>query len=314
MAEWCKEAGLSEQRRQQLEAILTFDPDHAQARAALGYSKYGSQWMTPEEFMRGQGYVRANGGWRSRQEVELESLKRQQELAQKDWRRKLKIWFDQLDGRRSADALANIRAIRDPLAAPALADFLQDQSTPRPIRMLCLECLAELPPGLADGTLIEMSLREADANLRDRCLDELKRSGSRIALARYTRELNSKDNRIVNRAALCLQRMGNPEVTLPLINALITQHKFIVQQGQPPGSMGATFGGGSSGTGDGGGLGGLSMGGKPKLIKADLRNETVLAALASLNPGVNFGYDQGAWKRWYVETHTTVDANLRRDF
>ena len=57
----------------------------------------------------------------------------------------------------------------------------------------------------------------------------------------------------------------------------------------------------------------MSMGGKkPTMIKKDLNNSEVLAALTSLHNGVNFGYDQAAWKRWYIQAKTTVDVNLRR--
>lgn len=312
MSEWCKEAGLTAHRKRHLEEVIKLDPDHEDARAALGYSRYGSRWMTQEEFLRGQGYVRAAGGWKLRQEVELDAIKRQRELGEKEWRRKLKIWFDQLDSpRRSSDALANIQAVRDPLAAPALSEVLANPRAPRQVRLMCLDILNKLPPGLAEATLIQLATSEPDGNLRDRCLDELKRSESRTAIMKFKHDLQSKDNRLVNRGALCLERMGEQAATRELIDALITQHKFLVSQGSP-GSMGATFGGGG-GSGGNGGLGGLSMGGKPKLMKADLKNEMVLAALTSLNPGVNYGFDEAAWRRWYVTTHTTFDVNLRRD-
>ena len=314
MAQWCKEAGLTANRTHHLQEIIKLDPDHEEARTALGYSLHGSRWMTQEEFLRSQGYVRTPNGWKLRQEVELGMLERQRELGEKEWRRKLKIWFDQLDSpRRSSEALANIQAIRDPLAAPALAEVLANAKAPRQVRLMCLEVLSKLPPGIAEMTLINLAANEPDENLRDRCLDELKRAQSKTAIAKFTRDLQSKDNRVVNRAAICLQRMGDPSVTRELIDALVTSHKFIIQQGSGSGSMGASFGGANGGSGGDGGLGGLSMGSKPKLVKADLKNEMVLAALTSLNPGVNFGFNEDAWRRWYVETHTTVDVNLRRD-
>jgi len=314
MAQWCKEAGLTSSRTHHLQEVIELEPDHEEARTALGYSKHGSQWMTQEEYLRSQGYVRTPNGWKLRQEVELGVHDRQRELGEKEWRRKLKIWFDQLDSpRRSSDALANIQAIRDPFAAPALAEVLSNTKAPRQVRLMCLDVLNKLPAGIAEMTLINLATNEPDANLRDRCLDELKRADSRTAIAKFTRDLQSKDNRVVNRGAICLQRMGDPSVTRELIDALITSHKFIIQQGSGPGSMGATFGGGGGGSGGDGGLGGLSMGSKPKMVKADLKNEMVLAALTSLNPGVNFGFNRDAWRRWYVDTHTTVNVNLRRD-
>jgi hypothetical protein len=39
----------------------------------------------------------------------------------------------------------------------------------------------------------------------------------------------------------------------------------------------------------------------------------VLAALVSLHPGVNYRYDIEDWRRWYIDTHTSTNINLRRD-
>jgi hypothetical protein len=68
----------------------------------------------------------------------------------------------------------------------------------------------------------------------------------------------------------------------------------------------------NDGSGGGGG-GGFGMG-TPKPIKTKVtnQNDQVLAALNSLFPGVNFGFDEAAWKRWYAQTHEPPKVNLRR--
>src|SRR5262245_47766576 len=73
IAEWCKEAGLVQQRRRHLQEVIKLDPNHVEARKALGYQRYGSEWLTQEEFMDSHGYVRYKGAWRVRQEIEIES-------------------------------------------------------------------------------------------------------------------------------------------------------------------------------------------------------------------------------------------------
>lgn len=309
MAEWCKDAGLLSLRKVHLAEIIKLEPDHAEARLALGYANFGGRWMTTEEFMQGQGYVRSQGRWMLRQDVELAAADRDRELAEKEWRRQLKTWVDQLGRKRGDEALQAIREIRDPAAVPAICEIVADVKVPIELRTLCFEVLTRIPSGGANRMLMELAMKEPNANLRDKCLDELRRRGVVEAVAFFTKGLSSKDNAVVNRAALCLGSFGNPEATLALIDALVTQHKFQVTTGQAPGSMGASFGGESGG----GGMGGLSMGGKPKIVTADLKNELVLSALAVLNQGVNFGYDEAAWKRWYIQTHTTVNVNLRRD-
>ena len=39
----------------------------------------------------------------------------------------------------------------------------------------------------------------------------------------------------------------------------------------------------------------------------------MLTALALLHPGVNFGYDEERWRKWYVEQTTAKNIDLRRD-
>lgn len=313
MAEWCKEAGLLDERKRHLATVITIEPDHKAARTALGYSEIGGRWMTQEEFMHSQGYVRSKGAWRSQQEVELEARARETERLVKQWRRDIRNWLDQLgDSDRQSDiARAELAAIRDPLAGPALADILADAKQPKATRIACLDMLAKLPPGLASATLVKLAMDDRNEDIRDRCLDELVRQGAHTVLPAFLAELNHKDNTRVNRAAHCLQRLGDPSATLPLINALVTEHKFIINpDGASGGGTPINF---NAGGGPGqGGMGGLSMGSKAKLIKTDLKNDQVRMALSNLHPGVNFHFDEEEWRAWYIENFTSTRPNLRR--
>jgi hypothetical protein len=313
MAQWCKEAGLTAERKRHLAEVIARESDHAEARAALGYSKFGSRWMTQDEFMRGQGYVRSKGAWRLQQEVDLDAIARDRELKEKAYRRDIKRWFEQLGGRLGDEALENLKTLRDPLAAPAISEILADSSNPRDMREFCLDMLAKLPPGLANATLIKLAMEDPDANIRDRCLDELHRIGAADAVAKFQQDLKSKDNKRVNRAGWCLQRMSEREATLSLIDALVTKHEFIINPDGGSGGGGTPINFNAGGGPGQGGLGGLSMGSKAKRVKMDLKNKGVLDALAYLHPGVNYQYDEDAWRKWYIETFTTTRVDLRRD-
>jgi hypothetical protein len=61
------------------------------------------------------------------------------------------------------------------------------------------------------------------------------------------------------------------------------------------------------------GAGGLNAG-APKPIKQTVirKNDQVLAALTTLHAGVNFHFDEDAWRQWYTETHEPANVNLRR--
>jgi hypothetical protein len=309
MAQWCRDAGLTAQRKFHLEEIIKLDSDHEEARLALGYGRFANGgWMTPDEYMQRQGYVRHRGAWKLPQEIELESREREFELADKQWRKQLKIWIGNLDSdKRAADARANIQNIRDPAAAIALADIVNDDKNPIDIRLMCLEVIGKLPPGLVTGTLIQLSLHDPIENLRERCLAEIKRQGAHLAIPVFVKELGNKDNKIVKRAAIGLHVLGATSATKALIDALVTTHKLVIPGN--PGQMGGSFGNGAN---DSGGLGGLSMGQKTQVFKRDIQNDEALSALTSLHPGVNFGYDKDAWRRWFMSSKGSLAPDLRR--
>jgi hypothetical protein len=306
LAQWCRDAQLTSQRKFHLEEIIKLDPDHEQARLALGYGRFDNGgWLKPDEYMLKQGYVKSNGQWKLPQEIEIDARAREFDVADKQWRKQLKIWLGNLNSKRLGDdAIAGIQGIRDPNAAPALADILADDAQPRAIRLMCLDVIGKLPPGAAIDTLIRLSLHDNDENLRERCLAEIKRQGSQRAVAMYVKELKNKENVIVRRAAVGLHVLEASSATQALIDALITTHKLVVKGN--PGQMSASLGS------DTGGMGGLSMGQKTQVYKRDVQNEEVLAALTSLHRGVNFAYNKDAWRQWFMSQKTSLNADLRR--
>jgi hypothetical protein len=310
MAEWCKDAGLSDERQRHLRAVIEIEPNHEEARKALGYRRIGSRWLTQEEHMLQQGYVRYKGAWRLRQEIEIESRETQQELAIKKFRKDLRMWLEQAasGGRHADTAERNLKAINDPAAATPLAEIVGDASQPRKARLRCLAILSQVAPEAATATLVRVAMEDADEGLREACLEVLAQLGPQESLADFIKELKHKDNARINRAAECIQRIGGQEATLALINALVTEHRVQVQQGPPPGSMTTTFSPNGSP-----GAGGLAMGGKTQIVKQQRKNGDVLAALASFYPDVNFQYDVEAWRQWYIKSRTTTDIDLRRD-
>jgi len=309
LAEWCKEAGLLEARRRHLQAVIAVNPDHAEARKALGYQRFPTKpgWLTQDEYMQSLGYVRYKGAWRTKQEVEIEADEAQYELKVKQLRKDIRRWFEQLaSGGRHADAAdRDLAAINDPDAAPALAEILSDASNPRVVRERCLAILSKLPPGLATGALINLALNDSDGNIQDECLDELKRGGTGSVLPVFINQLKSKENSRVNRAGDCLQRLGDPAATLALINALVTTHTEQVSPGTGPGGISTSFSPTGGGT--------FGMGSKAQYSKRKRENPSVRNALTSLHPGVNYQFDVEAWRSWYIQSKTTSKVNLRRD-
>jgi hypothetical protein len=310
MAEQCKDRGLKAQRDQHLHRVLELEPNHKDARYALGYSRVDDRWVKSDEFMTAQGYVRYRGTWRIAQDVALEQRADREDRQVRDWRQKVKTWRTWYAKGRGNDqaAVDNLRAVTDPLAAPALAELLADENAPYELRKLCIQILGRLQAPAGVTAFIQASLADTDPNLRDACLDQLSKFGTQAAVREFLRQLHSANNDKVNQAAYCLGVLRQPESTLPLIGALETEHKYLVQQGGNPGQMTLSFG-----SGPGGGGNSFGVGGRPKIVTKVLKNEQVLHALVTLHPNVNFGYDIDRWRRWYIDNHTSQPLTLRRD-
>ncbi len=168
-----------------------------------------------------------------------------------------------------------------------------------------------MPAHNSASTLIKVAMKDPDEELRDKCLDELRRQRSTLALHSFMKDLKSKDNKVVRRAARCLGILGDVEATVPLIDALVTSHKFAITPGGNPGQIGAGFGGPTDGSG--GGLGNFSFGSpKPQIVTRKIPNDEARNALTSMHPGVNFGFDQKQWKAWVIDNKTSADVDLRR--
>jgi hypothetical protein len=304
LAEWCKEKSLPRGRQIALERVIELNPDHKQARIALGYSQLDGQWIQPDEARKKRGYVNYHGQWLLPQEIELLEKKHADDLAEKKWFTTLKQWRNWLDDPTKADqARDNIKQITDPTAVRALVQSLDTEKT-RDVCVWYIQALGKIGPA-AVRTLVEHSLDDPDEEIRLSCLDQLIGQPTQAATPLYVNALRNKDNVQVNRAGYALGRLGDKSAVAPLIDALITTHKFTTIEGAGnPNQMSAGF----SKTGGGG----LSMGSSAKIIKRDLNNQQVLDALVALT-GSNFGFDKSAWRNWYSSQQKPGAIDARRD-
>ena len=263
----------------------------------LGYSQIDGRWVQPDQLMQECGYVRYKGRWLLPQEVELEEKRHKNELAEKQWFTNLKRWRGWLDEPgKVAQVREEISKIDDPLAVAALAQTLKTEPR-QEMRVWCLQALGRIKTADAIKVIVDQSLRDDnEEEIRLTCFDELSGDAARIAVPQYVGALRDKDNAIVNRAGYALGKLGDKSAILPLIDAVVTTHKFIVMEGSGnPGQTSAGFS--PSGAG---GPGGMTFGGPKQItIKRDLNNQQVLDALTNLT-GVNLGFDQRAWRNWYA--------------
>ncbi len=308
MAELCKERGLEAQRIFHLEQVLSLDPEHVEARRALGYSHIDGNWVHADVYFRQRGYVRHKGRWVLPQELALEAAKEEQEAAERAWSKNIRMWRSWALKRREKgpEGLANIRAINDPAAAATLIELLNEKDEPSQLKLLYIDVLAPMPGGAVTTELARRAILDPDAKVRERALEQLAKRGDKLAVRLFVNSLKDSDNTVVNRAAAALAHLQDPEAAPALIEALVTKHKFQVGGGA---QMNPTF----SNDGLGGGGGGLSMGGKPRIVVKEIQNVTVRDALLTLFPGINYGFDKAAWKKWLTQQTMPVSVNLRRD-
>ncbi len=303
LAEWCRERSLTAQRETHLKRIVELEPNHEKAHFGLGHTRINGQWTTQEEVMRKQGMVFYKGRWRLPQEKELEEEKRRTEMAEKEWKKKLRQWRQQLGSNRDASAKESIRTLNAPTAVKALGDAMREDSAPA-VRLLYVEAFAKIGDAAAKAQLAAYSLLDPNEEVRLTCLDHLKKERSPDTVKFYVGRLRDKDNQIVNRAASALREMGDKSAIGPLIDALVTVHKQKINMGSP-GQIGASFGSGGSGMSAGGG--------GVKIIAHHLSNRPVLEALVSLTGGINYQFDVPQWKRWYAAQRQSQILDSRRN-
>ncbi|HYO25183.1 MAG TPA: hypothetical protein VEQ85_09545 [Lacipirellulaceae bacterium] len=312
---WCREQGLAQEAEHHLRRVVDLDPADEDARRSLGFQRVGDRWLDRDDVMTLRGLVYFDGKWRTPQDIAIRQRDGAVGEGEANWFAKVRLWRGWLDNRRDArvhEAQAAFASIADPQAAPALVKLLDGEEDEWAFDIL-LAAIGRLDDPLAVQTLVEYSLEydHADkrraAEVRATCIDFLVAGARPVSILPYVQALKSKDNIVVNRAGDALKQIGNPAAISPLIDALVTTHKYLVQEGNP-GQMSAGF----DPSGSGGG--GLSMGGNgPKYVDEDRENIRVRDALVKLSGGQNFDFDELAWRHWYVDLLMRQHANARRD-
>ena len=256
--------------------------------------------------MRQQGYLRHSGRWRTHQEVAVIEATEQIEKEEIEWRTKIIRWESAILKNRptAPDALKSIREINNYRATTALAERLNERQLPREMKLMYLEVLTEIGGNVPVQAMLKCITEESDDIMIERCLDQLRQWKSRTAMRFFISMLKSNNNNTVNSAANALGSLAMKDATLPLIEALVTNHKIQVGGGN---NVNANFSGNQPG------LGGLQFGGKPKIIERNIQNRTALSALLVLVPeGVNYGLNEEQWMNWYIRMNTPQQVNLRR--
>lgn len=70
VAMWARDKGLTTKSNDVLRKVIGLDPDHAEARKALGYEKVDGKWFEGDELMVARGFVKHGNRWLKRETAE----------------------------------------------------------------------------------------------------------------------------------------------------------------------------------------------------------------------------------------------------
>jgi hypothetical protein len=306
LADWCRQHKLQKEYQQQLERILELDPNHADARAALGFREKDGQWLSKDDVMASRGLVMYEGRYVTPQHIQIMEQQKQAKETHADWTNKIEQLRRFLTGRRqdkAQQAKAELLSINDPDAAEAVVAILRRENDPD-LKRFWIEVASHLNHHAAIEALVDLSLTDQDEEIRRLCIDYLVKSGRSGIATPYIRALGDKENEIINRAAIALGQIRDRDSLGPLIDALITKHKTKVAEGNPDQHSYSFSNEGNAFT-----FGGSA----PQVITQAVRNQAVLDALTSMSGGANFEYDQDQWRGWLAAQAKANAVDVRRD-
>ncbi|HTN76176.1 MAG TPA: hypothetical protein VL096_13055, partial [Pirellulaceae bacterium] len=191
LAQWCQQQKLKTQREVHLRRILELDTDHVAARHALGYMQLRGVWSTTAEDRSALGYVLFRGDWRTPQDVALIEQREKQQKISKEWLAKLKRW-------RLAGEFAQIAAVRDAAAIPALCEMLRLERIYE-AKSVYLDVLAAIGNHEAIQALIYVSLNDPDIEVFHNCAEIIERLEPPQAREAYLDALKNANNVRINR-------------------------------------------------------------------------------------------------------------------
>lgn len=323
MAQWCRDQRLKEQFEEHCELVVQFDPDHQEARRALGHVFRDGDWVDLEQYMTDRGYVKHKNRWITQQEWELIDKTAAELAREQEWATKVRGWTAWITGNnasRQEKGMASLLGIDDQDAAPGIAKVMGKHAV-RDVRLLGVQILSQIPGSKSAMALSQFALNDIDQEIRKAARNAIPEADFASVQPIFLKALRSKDNGEVNRAAYVLRRIGNAEAITPLINALVTTHQYQVRvNGNAPTiTMGAdgSFGGGTlppdlemamrAGQFPNGVIVRPSpvaqmasqLSWRVVTISHDHQNSEALAALQELT-GTDYGYDERTWHLWWA--------------
>lgn len=330
LAQWCLNKRLADERRTHLERIVELNPQHAEARRALGHQLHDGVWMSRDEYMKSRGQVLYRGRYVFPQELEQIKENRATEEAEREWYKKVKMWYGWLDSDRAErrnEAVDELKAITDPHAIPALAKQFRDHPD-IDYREFYIGILGNMQGREALQALLYQAVFDAKPVVRTAAIAAIPEERTEEAIQALVRGLKSDLRVVVGRSATALAQLGNDQVVPQLIDALITTHRYrVVVPDTGANTIGFAANGGPAPVTSGlppdveiammtGQLPygavvvpppnpGAQLRRKTRIEKRTEKNPAVLNALIQLT-GEDFSYNRNKWRLWWANKLNNV--------
>ena len=325
LSEWCRLQSLSKQREHHLQRVVEHDPLHEKAQTALGRVWHEGAWVDRDEMMATRGYVKYKGRYVTVQELDLIQKTADELFIEREWFQKLKALHSGLTSRnddRFRQAMLALQQIDDPHAAPAIIRYLCEDKQ-RELRVIGVAALSKLAGSKGAAGLVKLSLFDVDDDVRYASMNGIAEADFEFAQNAYIRELRNSLNPVVGRSSAALARVGDQRAVAPLIDALVTSHRYQVQTNSPAAQAYSGSTDGSTGSGLGGvalppdvevalrtgqlpqgvvimpPIGGINVPKKTVSVTVNQANQDSLTTLQKLT-GQNFGFDERTWRLWWA--------------
>lgn len=317
LAAWCEERGLKSAWRTHLKRALELDADYEPARKALGFVRVGGMWVEGRSVAE---RTESTADPKEPPETDAADQDGQKVMAaiQSQWNVRIRaIRTNKLESgvdRLVEEGRARIVEIGDPLAILPLVRLLGDGNWA--CREALVSVLSHFPQDEATMHLAILALVDPSEGIRRQALAELKRRGDPRVVPQFRRALATDNDELIKRAAIGLGALEATAAVPDLIDLLTARRDKMVEVSTRTyfADYVVTFDtptvialGNVAHIRHRPVLGLPALGTGLVFVNRDyqLRSVTVfrtevMEALKQIT-GQNFGFDAGAWRRWYEE-------------
>jgi HEAT repeat protein len=236
LARWCLEKKLSREAVEEYRRVLSFAPEHEEARLGAGFRRHDGRWLTEEEYFAAKGYVRHKGRWMTPEERDLDVALDEAKALEKALADKIRVNLERLksgDEKKRAAAVAELEPVADKHKARPYVEAVTSFS--EHVRAFVFAELGRMKEPTAAKPLVRRSLWDPEPALRNAAFDALRAIAhpdtAVLFLPFLAEESVSARTRAVESIAAFPDRRAAPSLVEALENSLETE-KAAQQYGQ----------------------------------------------------------------------------------